>query len=102
MSLKILGSKKRKFLRFMKGRVRRRLTVAGPEPLDPPSPAIRSMGRDLLARCWSFGKRVLAATDRLSPSAAPSSPEREGRSPTSDAISRGHQLARNDRPWLLS
>jgi len=30
------------------------------------------MGWDLLARCWSFGERVLAATDRLSPSAAPS------------------------------
>ena len=72
MSLKILGSKKRKFLRFKKGRVQRRLTVEGPELLDPPSPVIYSMGRDLLARCWSFGEWVLAATDRLSPSAAPS------------------------------
>jgi len=57
MSLKILGSKKRKFLRFKKGRVQRRLTVEGPELLDPPSPAIRSVGWDLLAHCWSFGEQ---------------------------------------------
>src|SRR3954454_22258120 len=35
MSLKILGSKKRKFLRFMREAVRRRLTVESSELLTP-------------------------------------------------------------------
>src|SRR3954447_15174634 len=103
MSLKILGSKRRKFLRFLREAVRRRLPVEGPELLDPPSPAIRSMGWDLLARCWSFGERVLAATNRLSPSAAPSiALNVKAAHQPADAICRGHQLTRNDRPWLLS
>src|SRR3954453_9032620 len=64
MSLKILGSKKRKFLRFMKGKVRRRLPVEGPRLLTPPRHSFRTAGSTFSLRKATVNRSLGAARGR--------------------------------------